>query len=403
MKAILAILLAGGALIGAGYLYWSAEEPMRVPTVSVERADVADVLVTNGRIEAAGRLDLYAETSGRVLRVPVSVGDSVQAGTVLAAIDDQAARAELAQAQARLDAARAEVSSWERGLTDAEKLDIQTQIDAAKAQRRTLESDLDRAKRLIEKEAAPKVEAVNLERRIAETDREIASLEQKLTREPDPGERPRLDARIREAEAGVALARRRLGSAEVRSPAAGIVYALNVRPGDFVTPGALVARIAGSDGAQAVLFIDEPELGRVNLGAQATLQADAYPGKSWTCAIERLPSEVVALETRRVGEVRCRIQGESDRLIPNLTVSARIPAASASGVAALPREAVQRTGAEQWVWTVDAAGRARKTPVETGVRGDALIEIRSGVALGDQVLAPGAEPMEEGQLVEVMP
>ena len=403
MKAILAILLAGGALIGAGYLYWTAEQPVRLPVISVERADVADVLVTNGRIEAAGRLDVYAETSGRVLRVPVSVGDSVQAGAVLAAIDNQSARAELAQAQARLDAARADLAVWEKGVTGAERLEIQTQIDAAKARRRVFEADLERAKRLIEKQAAPKVEAVDLERRIAETGREITALEQKLGRKPEPEARLPLDASIREAEAGVEIARRRMGSAEVRSPVAGVVYSLGVRAGDFVTPGALVARIAGAEGAQAVLFIDEPELGRVDLGAEATLQADAYPGKSWTCSIERLPTEIVALETRRVGEVRCRVKGESDRLIPNLTVSARIPSASASGVSSLPREAVQRAGEEQWVWTLDAARRATRTPVETGVRGDARVEIRSGVALGDQVLLPGAEPIEEGELVEALP
>ena len=396
MKALLALALAAGALAGAAFLFWGGEQPASVAVVTVESADVSDVLVTNGRIEAGDRLDLYAETSGRVLRVPTAVGDSVQPGDVLAAVDDQSARAELAQAQARLDAARAELDVWSKGVSGAERLDLLAQIEAAEAQRRVLASDLAHAKRLIEKDAAPKAEAIDLERRIAGLDRDIGHLRQKLDRKPEAGARPQLEARIRESEAGLALARRRLGSAEVRSPLAGTIYSLNVRPGDFVTPGSLVARIAGSQGVQAILYIDEPELGRVDLDQEAVLTADAFPGKNWSCAIERLPSEVVELETRRVGEVRCRVSGDAERLIPNLTVSARIPSAAASNVPSLPREAVQRTGDETWVWTLDASGRARRTPVETGVRGDARIEIRSGLPLGDKVLLP-AEPLREGQ------
>ena len=400
MKALLAILLALGALIGGAFLYFGAEKPVAVSAAVVERADIADVLVTNGRIEAGNPFDVYAETSGRVLRVAVDVGDVIQKGALIAAIDDRSARAELAKAQAVLDSARAEIAVYDVGPSDEERAELKSQIAAAEAQRRELRSDLEVAQRLIEKGATPQSEARELERRLEALDRDLARLQQKLFRKPPTEGRERLQARAREAEAGVELARRRLGSAQVRSPIAGTVYALAVRPGDFVSPGALVARIAGSSDVQAVLFIDEPELGRVELNRQATLTADAYPGQSWTCAIEKLPTEVVALETRRVGEVRCRVAGEAQRLIPNLTVSARIPSASAAGVASLPREAVQGAGDEQWVWTMDADGRAQRTRIETGVRGDARIEVRSGLELGEVVLLPGAEALEEGRSVE---
>lgn len=400
MRTAFATLLAIGALAGAAYLYIGADRPVRVAVVQVERGDVADVLVTNGRVEAGDRFDIYSETGGRVLRVVVNVGDVVRQGAVLATIDDRAARAELAQAAARADAARAEIAVWDKGPSEAERAELRAQITGAEVQRRGLLEDLDRVKRLIDKHAAPRVEATNLERRVADLDREIEHLRGKPGRKPPAEGRQRLEAQLREAEAGVALAQRQLGSAEVRSPIAGTVYALEVRAGDFVNPGVLVARVAGSAEVQAVLYIDEPELGRVRLGQRATLTADAFPGQSWTCSIGRLPTEVVELETRRVGEVRCRVEGEPGRLIPNLTVSARIPSASALGVASLPREALQRTGKDPWVWTVDAESRARRTPVETGVRGDARVEIRAGVALGDRVLLPGAEALREGDPVQ---
>ncbi|MCB1020169.1 MAG: efflux RND transporter periplasmic adaptor subunit [Acidobacteria bacterium] len=400
MKALIVTLLGAATLAGLGLLFFGGESPVRVVSAQVERADIEDALVTNGRIEAAGRSDLYAETSGRVLRVEKSVGDMVQPGAVIATLDSQTAGAELAQAQARVEAARAELAVWDSGLPVQQRLDIEAQIATAQAQRRALQADLERAQRLIDKEAAPKMEAVDLERRIADLDREIADLNRKLEQKPDAEGRAQIEARIREAEAGVALARRRAGASQIRSTVAGSIYALSVRPGDYVAPGALVARIAGGPGVQARLFIDEPELGRVELGSRATLTADAYPGKSWTCAVDRLPSEIVELETRRVGEVLCSVEGDPGRLIPNLTVSARIPSAHAAAAPSLPREAVQHDGEGDFVWAIDAENRLRRAKVETGVRGDARIEIRSGLELGARVALPGAEPVHEGELVE---
>ncbi|MEZ5364576.1 MAG: biotin/lipoyl-binding protein [Bryobacterales bacterium] len=164
MKALIVILLGAAAVAGLGMLLWNGDEPALVAIAEVQRADIEDALVTNGRIEAAGRFDLYAETSGRVLRVEKSVGDTVQPGAVIATLDSQTAGAELAQAQARVEAARAELAVFDNGLPVQQRLDLQAQIETAEAQRRALRSDLERSKRLIEKEAAPKVEAVDLER-----------------------------------------------------------------------------------------------------------------------------------------------------------------------------------------------------------------------------------------------
>ena len=138
--------------------------------------------------------------------------------------------------------------------------------------------------------------------------------------------------------------------------------------GDYLQAGGLIARIGSPQRLRAAIFIDEPELGRVARGSKAILAADAYPGASWPCTIADTAVEIVELETRRVGEVSCSVENSDGRLIPNLTVSARIETGAAADVLSVPRSAVGRRRGEPFVWIADD-GKASRRPVDLGLQG----------------------------------
>jgi multidrug efflux pump subunit AcrA (membrane-fusion protein) len=138
----------------------------------------------------------------------------------------------------------------------------------------------------------------------------------------------------------------------------------------------------------------------VKLGAPVRITSDAYPEKHWECQVERLPAEVVALETRRVGEVHCAVT-DADELIPNLRVSVEIKSAEAQNVLALPREAVLRDGGKTLVWVLNDAGQAERREVELGVASANRVEIHSGLSESDRVLLPGQQALTPGQTVRL--
>ena len=76
----------------------------------------------------------------------------------------------------------------------------------------------------------------------------------------DPEQRRLAAARVSEAAAAARSAERRLRASVVRSPAEGVLYALEVRPGDYVDRGAVIARVGQLDAVRVVVFVDEPEL-----------------------------------------------------------------------------------------------------------------------------------------------
>lgn len=387
------------ALLGAA-LFHGCSEPPAIAYVQPQREDLVSYVTTNGQVEAAERAEVFAATTGRVVEVAVEEGQQVKRGARLLTIDDRAAREELKQAQAQLEATRAELGGIEQGGSPAEIAGLENELAAAKRSREQLEKDVQALERLVEKQAAPRMELDAKRRELQEANGKVELLEKKLAVRFAPHQKDRAEARVREAEAAVELARQKVGSAAVAAPLEGVVYSLAVRPGAYVNPGTLVARVGKLGRVDVVIYIDEPELGRVKLGAPVRVSSDAYPEKHWECHVDRLPVEVVAIETRRVGRLRCSVEGATE-LIPNLQVSVEIESASARQALTLPREAVVRDGNRTSVWMVNENGQAERRDVELGVASASRVEIRSGLSESDRVLLPGQQVLKAGQTVRL--
>ena len=373
-----------------------------VAAVSPERRDLVSYLVTNGRLHLPDQTAVHAAASGRIADLLVEKGAQAQAGQVLARLADSGERAARRQSQAKLDAARAELADFERGPPPAERAGLQARLDAARGEHKRLNAEIERATRLIDRQAAARSELDKLQAEAAAAKRDMASLAAKLHGPLSEERRSVLAAAVRGAEAALRQADERAAALEIRAPAAGVVYALAVGNGDYIQQGAPIARIGSPQRLRAAIFIDEPELGRVAQGSKTVIAADAYPGASWPCTIEDLAVEIVELGTRRVGEVFCTVENADGRLLPNLTVSARIETGSAADALSVPRGAVVREWGETFVW-VAACGKASRRPVGLGLQGADFVEIAAGLTEADTVLLPGAAALIEGRPVRLKP
>ena len=372
-----------------------------VAAVKPERRDVVSYLVTNGRLLMPDRTAVHAATSGRIAELRVKQGGQVRAGEVLARLADSGERSMRMQAQAKMDAARAELAGFERGPTPAERADWQARLESARNESKRLSAAIARVERLIDKQAAARSELDELQAAAAVSRLDIASLEAKLRGPVAEERRQALAAAVREAEAALRQADERAAALAIRAPQAGVVYSLTVENGDYLQAGGLIARIGSPQRLRAAIFIDEPELGRVARGSKAILAADAYPGASWPCTIADTAVEIVELETRRVGEVSCSVENSDGRLIPNLTVSARIETGAAADVLSVPRSAVGRRRGEPFVWIADD-GKASRRPVDLGLQGPDFVAVAAGLTAADIVLLPGAAALAEGQPVSLL-
>jgi HlyD family secretion protein len=389
------------AIVVIGVIGWIAAHRGDAPAVPFARAyreTLVSLLTTNGKVEPAEYAAVRSEVEAPVSRVPAERGQRVTAGAILAQLGTDAAESELAEANAAIAQARADLERFERGGDPAAMAEIENGIRKARLDVDVARREAEALERLVAKNAATRAELEAARDRVRQGEAEIQGLERKRANLLPPGNRAAIEARIQQGLTAAAVAQKRIEQSRVRSPIAGIVYNLPVKPGAFLHPGDLVAEVGKLEKLRAVLYVDEPDLGRVHLGAPVTVRWDGAPEGKWTGKVDRLPTQVAALGTRQVGEVICLIDNPERVLQPGANVDAEIRTAVAEGALTIPKEAVRREGPRTGVLVLQD-GLVRWRDVRLGVSSLTRVQVLSGAAEGDAVALPGDRPVRDGDTV----
>jgi RND family efflux transporter MFP subunit len=172
------------------------------------------------------------------------------------------------------------------------------------------------------------------------------------------------------------------------------LYSLPIHQGDFVKEGDLLAEMADMHHVRVRAFIDEPELGQIDLNQAVEIFWDAHPDRVWTGRTEVVPKQVVAHGTRNVGELLCSVSNDRLDLIPNTTVDVRIHISERPNVLVIPRGALFIDGGKRYVFVVQD-NRLHRRDIKVGIANPTMIEVLSGLQEGDQVALPGDVSLKE--------
>lgn len=350
---------------------------------------------TNGKVEPAEWRAVRAERAGMVVRVLVERGETVAPEAPIAEIDASGARAALAAAEARIEQAKAELAVLDAGGRASEIAAAEGDLAEAELEAEAARAERDALRRLAAKQAATAYDLKLAADRVAKAEARTSSLRRRRESLVSAADRAPALARLRQAEADAAEARRSAARSLLRSPLGGVVYRLEARPGLYLNPGGLAAEVGRLDRLAALIYVDEPELGRVGAGMPVTLTWDALPGRSWQGTVESVPTEVIALGTRQVGEVRAVLANRGGELPPGANVNAEIRSRVAEGALTIPKEALRREGGESGVWVLDG-NRVAWRRIEAGVSSLARVEVASGLREGDAVALPAETALRDG-------
>lgn len=332
-------------------------------------------LAGSGTVEARN-IRVGSKIGGRIDRVLVREGDSVQAGQLLITFDDKELQASLAQS-------RANAIKAERGFRPEEIAEARAAAAQAKAeyeQRRNgyrqediaaAQADLDRAtadevrtrldfqrydslaqKDLVSKQQRDTAEAnwkmaaalkQNAQHKLEELSRgyrpeEIASAEARYGQTEatlekfEHGSRPE---DIAAARAALAYDEARYRERQVIAPSPATVEVLDVRPGDLIAPNTPVATLLERDQIYVRIYIPETEIGRVHVGQRAEIRVDSFPNQTFSGSVEQinqqaefLPRNVQTREERvhQVFGVKVRIDDSSHRVLAGMAADVKLAA-----------------------------------------------------------------------------
>jgi RND family efflux transporter MFP subunit len=277
---------------------WYLMRPTGVPiTTAVAQAAASSgsaakgpsLLDASGYIVARRRATVSSKVTGKVVKVMLEEGQRVEAGQIIAILDDSNWRASLAQSRAQLQQAEANVDSAQTAFDDAKPIFERSEKQKAAA--------VISAQSFDESHAQFNVAHNNL--LVAQRGLEAA-------------------------RAGVEVAQRNLDDTVIRAPFAGIVTEKSAQPGEMVSPVSAgggftrtgIGTIVDMESLEVEVDVSENFINRVRPQQPVTIKLNAYP--DWD-----IPGSVIAMiptadRAKATVKVRIAIKQKDPRIIPEM-------------------------------------------------------------------------------------
>jgi len=376
---------------------------VKVRAVTVQRGPIRSVVSTNGKIEPVQNFEAHAPISTTVKLLLVKEGDHVRKGQMLLQLDDADIRAQAARARAQVKAAQANQSSLQAEGTHEEVLTLSAQLVKARSALAAAQRNLDALRRLQQEGAASPGEVRQAEDALQGAHADLTLIEQKQKGRYSTPEAARIEAQAEEAQAAYDAAEDALRKSSVRAPFDGMVYSLPVKQGAFVQAGELLLQEADLSRVLVRAFVDEPDVGRLQVGQKVEITWDAIQGRVWTGTVNTVPATVKLRVSRNVGEATCVVDNKDLRLLPNVDVGVTIVTAEHSDVLTLERDALRIDEAKPYVYRI-VGNHLKHQTIEFSLQNLTRVEITSGLSAGDSVALPAEDkPLFDGVAIKVVP
>jgi len=317
---------------------------------SVAVQDVVYEIKSLGQLEAQDMVQVTAQVEGVVTAVRFNEGDRVTTSTVLLRIDPDRYRLEAERSRAQLEQAKAD-----RGQAEAD-----------------------------------------LKRREALAQSELLSAEE-LTRSRT--DRNRLASAVDVAQAAAGIATQNLQRSEVRAPIAGTINTRTVDTGQFVRAGTVLATIVDTSRLRLRFKVSEAESLKAREGGTVTFRVAPLGPKDFQARIYHV-GQIADTTTRQV-EVLAWVDKPGE-LKPGFFAEVTLAGEQRRGAAVVPEAAIQASE-QGFVTYVVEKGRAQLRPIQLGLRtGTGVVEILSGLKVGEAVVTEGSDRLADGIPVEVV-
>jgi len=345
---------------------------------SVATRPLTPTVLASGSLTYESQVTLAPEVTGRVKEILVAEGDHVKREQLLMRLDPAAPRAAIEQSQAMVRQARLSIE--------------RRQVD--------YEAQVIKVKRFEALQGKGMFDANSLEQLVSA--RDLAEVDLRTSREA-----------LSQAQAQLSQAEEQLAKTEIRSPLDGKVTAIYVKVGQTAVPsfsgiaGSVLVDVADTTSIDAEINVDETDIARVRVGADARVVPAAFPDKTMTGKVDQvaIAPRIQAGGTNKSYPVRIRLENTADVVFhPGMSCRAEVLTAGNSDarVLAVPVQAVRyednpdtsthgsKTLASVFVFD---DGKAKKRTVTTGTADDSYIAITDGLKEGERIIIGPAKTL----------
>ena len=284
MKRRIPILIVLAAVVAAAVYFYPR---------FTRKSEPENEVVLSGNIEAHESLVSF-KVQGRIIELPVEEGQSVEAGTLLAHLEDADYRQRVRIDQASVRVRESNLALTLAGTREQEiNAAEQTMLDA-KADLQQKKLDYDRAQQLYSEDAISAQDRDLAETALKRSQATFQAAEQRYSQAVEGSRKEDIaiaQANLKEADANLGMSRVNLDYATLRAPSAGVITVRQAELGEVVVPGTPVVTLADLDHLWLRAYLAETDLGRIHWGQDAAITTDTYPGKQYHGRVSFIASD----------------------------------------------------------------------------------------------------------------
>ena len=330
------------ALLGGGGWWWAerqaADKAPALRTAKVERGNLVASVSATGTLAATVQVQVSSQVSGQIREVLADFNAEVRKGQVLARIDPETFEYRVRQAEADLEATRAQVGV-QQATVSARQADVaRVRINLDEARR-----DLDRKADLVSRNFISSAERDRAAALARALEQELASAEAQV--ELARAQQRNVQSVVRQREAQLASARVDLGRTVIRAPVDGVVIKRSIEPGQTVAVSLAAPELfliaQNLRDMQVEVSIDEAEVSRLRVGQRTTFTVDAFPGRTFEGAVKQVRKASQNVQNVITYTAVVSADNESQQLLPGMTANVRIVTEVRNGVLKVPNAALR--------------------------------------------------------------
>jgi len=431
------VLIAGGF---AAAWWFTSRGGAEVRGIRVAPGRVESVVGEDGEVRLVEDHIIAAPIAGEMGPVAKDAGDRIEKAETIAEIDGYELTRDLDALKARIESVRSQIAVAERQKPlEEEKKKVDRAVEIAKARTRAAEAALEAArqadgraaataKRMAELLAAgtatkDEEERARTEARIRAADLVAAEASLELARGQETlaeiekaiflarGDDPDLVAKVHEAELDALKAQseaidHRIGKTKIVSNWSGVVLERFTKGSRVVAPGEPILRVGDPSAKEIYVDVLIADLHLVKEKLVARILGAPLGGAVLKGHVREIhPSAFRKISSLGVEQFRVWVVVELDDpstplAKPGFKIEVEIIVDSRDNVLRVPESAVFRRDGGHAVFAV-RDGRAALVPIAAGLRGEEWIEVREGLAEGDEVIVDPPADLEDGGKVEV--
>lgn len=340
-RTLISMFVALAALAGGGWWWYSKNQAAAQPqlrTGKIERGTLTATVAASGTLAATVQVQVSSQVSGQIREVLADFNSEVKKGQVLARIDPETFEYRVRQAEADVEAARAQVGV-QQATVMARKSDLARNIINRDEARR----DFDRKTELVERNFISIVERDKAGAVFRALEQDVASSQAQI----ELAEAQVRNARstVQQREALLASARVDLSRTIIRAPVDGVVIKRSIEPGQTVAVSLAAPELfliaQNLRDMQVEVSIDEAEVSRLRVGQKATFTVDAFPGRTFEGAITQVRKASLNVQNVITYTALVSASNDNQTLLPGMTANVRVITDVREGVLKVPNASLR--------------------------------------------------------------